>query len=78
MGLDYDFDPAELTMSTEARKQYIPDYLFPDGITMLPPESVGALAEGLQRRGWSDAELGGFLGGNLRRVAAVSWKTPAG
>ena len=78
MGLDYDFDPAELAMSTEARKQYIPDYLFPNGITMLPPESVGALAEGLQRRGWSDADLGGFLGGNLRRVAAVSWKTPGG
>src|SRR4029450_12398577 len=34
MGLDYDFDPAELATSTEARKQYIPDYLFPDGITM--------------------------------------------
>jgi membrane dipeptidase len=37
----------------------------PEGVDH--PERLGALADGLRARGWNDAEVAGFAGGNWRR-----------
>jgi len=79
LGLDYGFGPAEDMMPAGGnREQYIPAALFPEGFTMLKPEQTGEFADELHRRGWSEADLGAFLGGNLRRVAQATWKLPRG
>ena len=69
MGLDYVFDPHEIAEVRQINKEYLPDGTYSDDLPTIPPESVAELALGLMHRGWSDAEVGGFLGGNLRRVA---------
>lgn len=77
LGLDYDFEVHDEGTQTLDRQFYIPAALFPDGFSIMPPEQIGNLAAGLDRRGWDRANVEAFLGGNLRRVAAASWKPRA-
>jgi membrane dipeptidase len=74
LGLDYDFEIHDEGTATLDRNFYIPAALFPDGFSIMPPEQIGGLAAGLERRGWSGADVAAFLGGNLRRVAEAAWK----
>jgi membrane dipeptidase len=78
LGLDYDFEVHDEGTPTLDRQFYIPSTLFPDGFSIMPPEQIGALAAGLERRGWSSTNVAAFLGENLRRVATASWKPVAG
>ena len=46
-----------------------------DGVE--PSRRTFAVVEGLLRRGWSDADVEGVLGGNFRRALASIWDAPA-
>jgi membrane dipeptidase len=75
MGLDYVFDAEELNEYIRSDpKTFPPELGYCDGIRMIEPERLPAIAEALLDAGWSDDELLGFLGGNNLRVAASVWK----
>lgn len=76
IGLDYDFDVHDEGTPLPDRQFYIPSELFPDGFSILPPESITALATGLTHRGWLPTDIAAFLGNNWRRIAECAWKSP--
>ncbi len=43
------------------------------GIKLFTPQSMADVVAILKYRGWSDADLRGYLGGNFRRVATSIW-----
>jgi membrane dipeptidase len=78
LGLDYVFDPAELTELLISRSSYFRAGAgYGDEAGGLAPECVPELVGGLLQRGWSDNDVGGFLGDNLARVARAAWKAPS-
>ncbi len=75
LGLDYVFDPSEGDELLTRYPEWFPglslDEPFP---LMLGASVVGPLTAGLLRRGWSEEEVAGVLGGNLLRIARQVWK----
>ena len=43
-------------------------------VEWMPPETFIGIGAALAARGWRDGEIGAVVGGNFRRVAAVSWQ----
>ncbi|HVT35318.1 MAG TPA: membrane dipeptidase [Nevskiaceae bacterium] len=75
IGLDYVFDSKELDDFVTGNPHIFPPELgYGAGIRMVEPERIPAIAEALLASGWSDADLGGFLGANNLRVAQAVWK----
>jgi membrane dipeptidase len=75
LGLDYVFDLAEL-------EDYVRDNprLFPvgfeagTGMSMVEPEAIGEVVEGLARDNLTDEQIQGILGRNWLRIAQQVWK----
>lgn len=78
MDLDgYDDLPAE--MNERIRSSYKGSYGFRDRIDIEGvdhPKRMFDLTEGLIRRGYSDDDISGILGGNFRRVLSEIWANP--
>ncbi len=76
IGLDYVFDEAELIEFVTRNPQTFPKELgYTTGhFPMVEPERIAAIVDGMLGLGYSDADVGGILGGNLMRVARASWK----
>ena len=73
----YDDLPAE--MNERIRSAYKNSYAFRDRIDIEGvdhPKRMFDLTEGLIRRGYSDDDIRGILGGNFRRVLTEIWGNP--
>jgi membrane dipeptidase len=75
LGLDYVFDQEELKEFYRKNPQLFPAGLnnSASGLAMVPPEAMGAIAEGLAKFGLSDIQVRGVLGENWVRVAQQVW-----
>jgi membrane dipeptidase len=75
LGLDYVFDRSELDEFVRRNPK-----LFPiaceaaAGMSMVEPEAIGELVEGLAREKLTDQEIRGILGLNWLRIARQVWK----
>jgi membrane dipeptidase len=76
IGLDYVYDQQELYDYIKARPDlFPPEKGYPSGqLNLVEPEQIPAIVETLLQTGWSDADIGGVLGGNNLRVARAVWK----
>jgi membrane dipeptidase len=75
LGLDYVFDQSELIDAVRRNPTLYPSGLVSDGgLPMVAPESVQAIAEGLAKRNFTDAQVRGVLGENWLRVASTVWR----
>ncbi|WP_172298294.1 membrane dipeptidase, partial [Pseudoruegeria sp. HB172150] len=83
VGFGSDWIP-DITQTAVSGMSPLGDLLFPDGgvlramsakgvPTPAPYQIVAALVDKLLENGWSDADCGKFLGGNLYRVASEVW-----
>jgi membrane dipeptidase len=77
LGIDYVFDLGELVTARLDAPDRLPYASESGDDPMVAPEQLPEIAEGLARRGWSENDIGGFLGENLRRVARAAWKPVA-
>jgi membrane dipeptidase len=76
--LDYVFDTQELDEYLEKmRSTFPPGFGYELGARFVAPEQLAEIVAVLQGWGYDDAALTKILGGNLRRVAAATWR-PAG
>ena len=79
VGSDMDldgYDDLEAAMQRQLRAQYKDTYAFREKIDIEGldhPKRMFDLTEGLIRRGYSDAEIRGVLGGNFVRVLSEIW-----
>jgi len=74
IGLDFVFDEAEMMEFVRATpKMFPPEQGFKNGIRMVPPEDVRAIASGLINRGYTREDLRKILGGNFLRIAQITW-----
>ena len=70
LGLDYVFDQSELDDYVTTMKHTFPEgFGYEAGITMVEPERLPAIVDGLLARGYGDEAIRGILGGNWMRVA---------
>ena len=75
LGLDYVFDASELEGFVRANPEIFPAEIGGSStISMIGPESIQQIAEGLARLGLTDQQAGGILGGNWLRVAKDVWR----
>ncbi len=75
LGLDYVFDEAEFAGFVAGNPNLFPaDLAAQSHIPMVPPESLGEIADRLADTDLTDDQIRGILGGNWRRVAAQVWK----
>lgn len=75
VGLDYVFDQEDMDRQLAAARGTWPSgYGYEPGIRYLPPEALPEVTDVLLRRGWSDADVLGLLGGNFLRVADATWR----
>jgi membrane dipeptidase len=75
LGLDYVFDQSELNEFVTANPGLFASGLnTAEGMTCIPPEALGEIAEGLERDNFSAAQIRGILGENWLRVAARVWR----
>jgi membrane dipeptidase len=73
LGLDYVFDRAELDEHVRRNPtQHAPG--IDGGLSMIEPESIGAVAEGLARDNLTGAQIRGVLGENWLRIATRLWR----
>jgi membrane dipeptidase len=72
LGLDYAFDQEEVAGYVRANPALFPPGL--DTMTMIEPEAMGAIAEGLARANLSEQDIRGILGENWLRIATQVWK----
>jgi len=78
VGLDYVFDRAELDEYVRTNPSLFPSGLAAGGrVSMVEPEHMEAIAEGLARDNLGDEQISGILGGNWLRVARQVWKRPS-
>jgi membrane dipeptidase len=74
LGLDFEFDMAEAEEYVKAHPEMFPPKEgFANGMRIVPPESLAAIAAGLLARGYRKADLRAILGGNFLRVAQATW-----
>ena len=75
IALDYSFDTGGIETLLEARADYWPRHEYPGGpVHFVAPGELPQIVEILLRRGCSDAQITGLLGGNFLRVAQQVWK----
>ncbi len=75
IALDYAFDADGIEDLVGDHADYWPKSEYPGGIVdYLPPEQLPEIVEVMLRRGFSEAEVKGILGGNFLRVAKAVWK----
>ena len=75
----YGYDSMPPEMNKQLRAGYKGSYAFRDKIDidgLNHPKRMFDLTEGLIRRKYSDAEIGGILGGNFKRVLSDIWTVP--
>lgn len=78
LGLDYVFDANEIAEVRQTASVHLPASAgYADELRQIEPERLSEIVDSLLRHGWSDAELAGFLGDNLRRIASRAWKPPS-
>jgi membrane dipeptidase len=75
IGLDYIFDQRELNNLSTNAAMYPPELGYADGIRLVPPEELPALALELRRRGMSEPDVAAVFGGNWLRIAQLVWKS---
>ncbi len=74
IALDYAFDAENVDGLVENNSKYWPKEEYHGPSDYLPPEQLPEIVETMVRRGFSDAEIKGILGGNFLRVAKAVWK----
>lgn len=75
IGLDYVYDQADMDAQLAAARGTWPaGYGYEPGIRYLEPEGLARVVDLLAARGWDEAALRGFLGGNFLRVAERVWR----
>ncbi len=75
MGMDYLFDPNELTEYQAAHPEiFPPEKGYVDSMPVVPPEALYDIADALVQSGWNETQLRGFLGENNLRVAKRVWR----
>ena len=72
LGLDYVFDSDELNDYLHLIRRSSRRPRIADGIGMVAPEALGAIAEGLARDNLTDAQIRGIFGENWLSVARAS------
>ena len=74
IALDYSFDTGGIEAVLEAHDDYWPRHEYPGGpVRFIAPDALPGIVEILLRRGCSDAQVNGLLGGNFLRVAQQVW-----
>jgi membrane dipeptidase len=75
LGLDFVFDRAELDEYVRNTPSIFPPGMaIAGGMSMVEPEGLAKIAEGLARTNLSDSQIRGVLGENWLRVAAKVWR----
>jgi membrane dipeptidase len=75
LGLDYVFDLAELDEFVRASPNLYPSELdIASAMSMVGPEDINAVADGLARDNLTDAQIRAVLGGNWMRIANRVWR----
>lgn len=75
LGLDYVFDHSELSEYVRMDPTLFPSDIDATGyLRMLAPEALGAIAEGLAKNNFTDAQILGVLGRNWLRIATQVWR----
>lgn len=75
IGLDYTIDPSVCVGDlTKVSNVYPPGCGYEDGVTLVKPEQLPEVTEGLLKLGYSDEEVRWVLGESLLRVARKVWK----
>lgn len=75
IALDYAFDADGIEELVGDHSDYWPKSEYPGGIgRYVAPEQLPEIVEVMLRRGFSDAEVTGIMGGNFLRVAKAVWK----
>jgi membrane dipeptidase len=78
LALDYVFDTQELDDFVSANPAMFPaEEGYTSGISMVEPERIPEIVDGLLALGYTDEQLLMMLGGNHLRVARQVWKAPA-
>lgn len=75
IGMDWVFDPDELTALMAASPDLLPADSYPSEFAQIPPWRLPEIATALFGRGCSTRTIAKVMGGNLRRVAEAVWKT---
>lgn len=74
LGLDYVFDLSELDEHLRLNPTLYPPGLSSDGLSMIAPEDLGEIVEGLGKDNLTDSQIRGVLGENWLRIAKRVWK----
>ncbi len=75
LGLDYVFDPFELTEYLEKNRNFFPKSAGYVGLPgLIPPEQMPEITEALLQRGYPEPAICGILGENLLRVCRTVWR----
>lgn len=75
LGLDYVFDQQEMDDYIHNHPELFPASKgYKTGMSMVEPERIPYIAEGLLKRGYSDEHVKGIMGHNNLRVARQVWK----
>ncbi len=75
LGLDYVFDQAELgDFVMQSPTLFPPGFNETAGLSMVEPEAIPRIAEGLARDNLTDQQIGAVLGENWLRIARRVWK----
>jgi len=75
LGLDYVFDRAEMDESVRLNPTLFPPGMdTAGGMSMVEPEAIGAIAEGLAKDNLNDVQIRGILGENWLRIATRVWR----
>ncbi|MBC5814948.1 MAG: membrane dipeptidase, partial [Candidatus Eremiobacteraeota bacterium] len=76
IGLDYVFDREELAEYLRTMRETFPDdSTYSRPTTMVPPEALSEITQGLCDLGYDDDAVLKILGGNWRRIAQSVWRT---
>jgi membrane dipeptidase len=78
LGLDYVFDRTELDQFVRANPNLFPPGLNTSaGLTLVAPEAIEEVAEGLARDNLTDPQIRQVLGENWLRIATQVWRRPS-
>ena len=74
LGLDYVFDRQEMDDFVKANpSMFPPDEGYVNGVQMVEPEQVPAIAAALLARGYTTRDVQKVMGHNFARVARATW-----
>jgi membrane dipeptidase len=74
IALDYHFDGEEIFNFVKSNPQIWPSHEYPDGLALMQPEQMPAIAEQLLALGYREADVAKIMGGNHLRIAQRVWK----